>query len=77
MYKRKDTGTSIGRLIEEVKQLPAGQKLLDAIDRECGYNRVVFNPSSEAQNTFNQGKQALSIWLHDHYEKHINKMKDE
>lgn len=62
---------SVGILINEVRLLPSGRKLLDAIDRECGYGKVVFNPECERKNIFNQGKQSLAVWLHQQHEAYI------
>jgi hypothetical protein len=52
------------RCIEVLKRIPEGRELLEGIDDFCGYQKCVFNPQSERQSNFNQGKQAVAVWLH-------------
>lgn len=52
------------KLIETVRRIPEGRELLDELDSFCGYKRAVFHPTNERQNAFNQGKQAVAVWLH-------------
>jgi len=67
----------IGRTVEQVRRIPEGRELLEAIDRYCGYRQTVFSPQSERQNTFNQGKQCVANWLHTKHEKYTGENDDE
>ena len=60
----------IGRLVEQVMRIPEGRELLAELDDFCGFQKCVFNPSSERQSSFNQGKQAVAVWLHEKHEKY-------
>lgn len=62
----------IGQLVEQVRRLPEGQELLEALDCECGYGKTVFNRECERQSNFNQGKQHVANWLHEKHEKYLN-----
>jgi hypothetical protein len=78
--QRADTRKSakrIGRLVEQVSRIPEGRELLAELDEFCGHGKCVFNPQSERQNNFNQGKQAVIAWLHDKHEKYKGEMNDE
>jgi len=67
--------TTIGDLVHVVKSTPAGSKLLEEIDKECGYCKTVFHPDSERQTIFNQGKQSVANWLHAKHEKYKESIK--
>lgn len=70
---RADTRKSakrIGRLVEQVRRIPEGRELLAELDDFCGFQKTIFNPASERQNNFNQGKQSVANWLHDKHEKY-------
>lgn len=60
----------IGRLVEQVRRIPEGRELLDELDTYCGYQQTIFNPQSERQNVFNQGKQCVANWLHNKHSKY-------
>lgn len=77
---RADTRKSakrIGRLVEQVGRIPEGRELLAELDDFCGFQKTIFNPASERQNNFNQGKQSVANWLHDKHEKYKGEKDDE
>lgn len=67
----------IGRLIEQVRRIPEGSELLDEIDHFCGYQTTVFNANNPRQNDFNQGRQAVSNWLHEKHNKYITERQND
>lgn len=67
----------IGRLVEQVMRIPEGRELLAELDDFCGFHKTIFNPASERQNNFNQGKQSVANWLHDKHEKYKGEEGDE
>lgn len=54
----------LAQVAARVFSAPEGQQLLQAIEKECFFNRGVFCEGSERLTSYNLGKQSVAIWLH-------------
>jgi len=64
MNARKETDKQVAtRCLTQLRRLPEGEELYQALINYCGVTRGVFSPEGPYQTAYNAGKHSVGIWL--------------